>query len=358
MKKLRIAVLASDFIRVPPRPQDVPSGSSGAPEIIASQITEGMVKRGHQVTLFASGNSSTRARLVSLQAKSTGVDRSISRGPHVDFEYALISACFQMANKNKFDIIHSHFDDRSSFLAPFSKVPVVSTLHSPLVGNKKKLLEIFPRSQYYVSISNAQRRGAPGLKYIKTIYHGLNVDKMPFSAVSKGYLVFIGRIRPEKGIDRAIAVAKKAKKKLIIFGSHVNDDYWHKKIKPWIDGRQIEYKGHVSQKKIFEILKYAEAFIFPIRWDEPFGLVLIEAMSCGVPVVAFEEGSVPELVRPGINGYIVNDVLGMVGAVKEIKNIDRQSCREYAKENFNIDKMIDNYEEVYQTVIKRHAKIR
>lgn len=350
-------MLASDFIRVPPRPQDVPPGSSGAPELIISKITEEMVKRGHKVTLFASGNSQTKARLFSLQKKSTGVDPRIGRFNHIDFEYALISRCIQMANRGYFDLIHSHFDERSAFFAPFCQVPIISTLHSPLVNNKKRLLEHFPRTQYYVSISHAQRKNLPQLNYLKTIYHGVELEKIPFSSIHKNYYVFIGRMRLGKAPDKAIELAKKMKKKLFLIGSHDEKDYyWQKKVKPHIDRKKIVYLGHLPQKKVFQVLQYAEAFVFPIQWDEPFGLVMIEAMACGVPVVGFNRGSVPEVVKNGYNGFVVKNEKEALRALKNIQQIKRENCRQWVAKKFTLKRMMDEYEKVYYQVLKLSKK--
>lgn len=357
MQKLKIAILASDFIRIPPRPRDIPNGSSGAPELIMWKITEEMVKRGHNVTLFASGNSQTSAKLFSLQKISTGTNPNIGRGPHIDFEYALISKCYQMANLGKFDIIHSLFDVRSAFFAPFSKIPTISTLHSPLVGSSRELLKIFPKTQWYVSISNAQRKDLSDLNYIKTIYHGLAINEMPFSQKSKDYYVFIGRVRPEKGVDEAIILAKKMRKKLFILGSSIpSEDYWKKKIKPLIDQKQIIYLGHLKQDKVFQLLKYAEAFLFPIQWNEPFGLVMVEAMACGTPVVAYHKGSIPEIVKNNYSGFIVNNSDEAIKALKNISKIKRENCRKWVENNFSLQKMIDDYEKVYYQVLKKSKK--
>ena len=249
MKKLRIAMLASDFIRIPPRPKDIPAGASGAPEMIASLITENMVKRGHQVTLFASGNSKTQAKLFSLVKKNTGIDPTIGRGNHLDFEFALISKCYQMANQGKFDIIHSHFDNRTAYFAPFTKVPTVVTMHSPITGSKKRLLKLFPKTQWYVSISQAQRKSLPNLKYVATIYHGINTRSLPFYKLAKDYLAVSARIRPEKGVYEAIKVAQKTGKRLFIAGSSTpGEDYFEKKVKPYFN-KKINYLGLLKREK-------------------------------------------------------------------------------------------------------------
>lgn len=356
MKKLKIAVLASNFIRIPPRPKDIPPQYSGAPERMVWLITEGLVKRGHDVTLFASGDSKTSAKLVSVTKRATATDPKIGftpAQPHVPYEYLLISKCYQMARKGYFDIIHSHFDFLSAFFAPLVKTPTVSTLHSPLLGTRKFILEHFKNTQYYISISNAQRKPIPDLNYAATIYHGLNLREIPFGKSSENYLVFTGRIHPSKGVKEAILVAKKLKLSLILMGSHGNENYWKEKIKPEIDGRKIIYKGFVEQKEMYKIIKKAKAYILPLQWEEPFGLTMVEAMACGTPVVTLDKGSAKEVVKNGKTGFVVKNIEEAVEAVKNINQIKRSDCRERVEKNFTAEKMVDNYEKVYAEVIKK-----
>jgi len=356
MKKLRIAVLASNFIRIPPRPKDIPPQCSGAPEMICSIITEELIKRGHDVTLFASGNSQTKGKLISVTKKATGTDPKIGltpSRPHVPYEYLLISKAYQMARKNYFDIIHSHFDFPTAFFAPLVKAPTVSTLHSPLLGTRQFILNHFKNTQYYISISNTQRKPLPGLNYAATIYHGLNLKKIPFSKTSEDYLVGTGRIHPSKGIKEAIRIAKKTKSTLILMGSHGNDNYWKKDIKPQIDGKRIIYKGFLPRKEMFKIIKKAKAYILPLQWEEPFGLTFIEAMACGTPVIAFGRGSAKEIIKDGKTGFIVKNITGAVEAIKKIDQIDRRECRRHVEENFSIKKMVDEYEKLYYQIAKK-----
>ena len=356
MKKLRIAVLASNFIRIPPRPKDIPPQCSGAPEMICSIITEELIKRGHDVTLFASGDSKTKGKLISVTKKATGTDPKIGftvSRPHIPYEYLLISKAYQMARKNYFDIIHSHFDSLTAFFAPLVKTPTVSTLHSPLSGTRQFILNHFKNTQYYISISNTQRKPLPDLNYAATIYHGLNLKKIPFGKTSEDYLVITGRIHPSKGIKEAIQITKKTGSTLILMGSHGSDNYWEKDIEPQIDGKQIIYKGFLPQKEMFKIIKKAKAYILPLQWEEPFGLTFIEAMACGTPVVTFGRGSAQEVVKNGKTGFVVKNIKEAVEAIKKIGQIDRRECRRHVEENFSIKKMVDEYEKVYYKLAKR-----
>jgi len=343
MKKLRIAVLASNFIRIPPRPKDIPPQCSGAPEMMISLITEGLAKRGHDVTLFASGDSKTKGKLISVTKRATGTDPNIGftpSKPHVPYEYLLISKCYQMAKKGYFDIIHSHFDFPSAFFAPLVKTPTISTLHSPLLGTRKFILSFFKNTQYYISISNTQRKPLPDLNYAATIYHGLQLKKIPFSKSSENYLVATGRIHPSKGIKEAILVTKKINSKLILMGSHGDDDYWKKEIQPQIDNKQIIYKGFLPQKEMFEIIKKARIYILPLQWEEPFGLTLTESMAAGTPVIAFDRGSAKEVIKDGKTGFLVKNIEEMIKAIKKINKIKREDCRKWVEEKFTNERMV------------------
>jgi glycosyltransferase involved in cell wall biosynthesis len=367
MRKLKIAVLASNFIRIPPRPKDVPPQCSGAPEKMAYLISEGLIKRGHKIWLFASGDSKTSGKLISVTKRATGTDPKIGFIPgffhpkfgpipssrfHEPYEYLLISKCYQMAKEGYFDLIHSHFDFQTAFFASLVKTPTVCTLHSPLAGLRKIILEKWGKNQYYISISNSQRNPLPQLPYLATIYHGVNIEKIPFSRKSENYLVFSGRIHPSKGTKEAILVAKKLKMKLIIMGKHGEEVYWKKEIKPKIDGKRIIYKGFLEEKKMFKILKKARAFLLPLQWEEPFGLTMIESMACGTPVIAFDRGSAKEIIKDGETGFLVKNLEEMIKSVKNVGKIKREKCRKYVKENFSLEKMVENYERAFYKLLK------
>jgi glycosyltransferase involved in cell wall biosynthesis len=367
MEKIRIAILASNFIRIPPRPKDIPPQCSGAPEMMTSIIAENLVERGHDVTLFASGDSKTKGKLISVTEKATGTDPKIGFNPtgpqpHANYEYLLISKAYQMAKKNHFDIIHSQLDIPTAFFAPLTKTPTISTLHSPLSRTRQLILGNFKNTQYYISISNAQRKPLPDLNYAATIYHGIDSKKIPFDKNPEDFLVITGRIHPNKGIKEAIMVAKKTGKKLILMGSHGrNDEYWKKDIKPEIDGRQIIYKGFLGHEEMFKIIKKAAAYILPLQWEEPFGLTMIETMACGTPVIAFDRGSVPEIIKNEKTGFICrpNDLDSMVKAIKRIYRMPekeylemRYRCRKSVEEKFTVERMVSEHEKVYRKILK------
>ncbi|OGI24199.1 MAG: hypothetical protein A3E91_01120 [Candidatus Moranbacteria bacterium RIFCSPHIGHO2_12_FULL_40_10] len=353
-KKIRIAILASNVITIPPFPpeKNVPEGWSGAPELVVHYLTEELVRRGHYVTLFASGDSKTKAKLVSVNRKSSWNLNKLSE--HVDFEYLLISKVYQMAKKGYFDIIHSHFDIRSAHFAALSDTPTLSTLHSQLKKERVDILKHYKRTQYYASISNNQRKPLPDLRYAITAYNGVNTKEIPFSEKKEDYIVFAGRIHPSKGVKEAIEVAKKSKTKLYIFGSNnAQEDYWMKEIKPNIDGKLVNYMGMVSRSEIFKYLKSAKAFVFPLQWEEPFGLVAVEAMTCGTPVITFNRGSMPEIVKHNETGFIVKSVNEMSKSLEKIDDIDPRACRKHVEENFTSEKMVDRYEKAYHKILNK-----
>jgi len=229
-------------------------------------------------------------------------------------------------------------------------------LHSPLVGQDKLIYSNYPKDQYYVSISDKQRAPLPNLKYISTIYHGLSLSEFPYSDKKEDYLLFVGRITPQKGVFEAIKTAKILKKKLVILGTPPKGSlYFEKKIKPLVDGVNIEVHGFVEKKSLYDFMKRACCLIFPIQWEEPFGLVMIEAMATGTPVVAFNRGSVSEVIKDGETGFVVSSrkgVQGLVSAISKINKIKSSDCRSYVEKRFSIEKMVEEYEKAYQKVLK------
>lgn len=357
MAKLRIAMLGGNFIRIPPDPAEkyVPKGASGAPETIVHLVTEELVQRGHHVTLFASGDSKTAAELVSVHDQGTII--SVGQGLHYEYEPILISETYKRAAQGHFDIIHTHYETLSAHFAPLVSTPTVQTLHPPLQGYVKDVLNHYKHTQYYVSISNNQRQGLPDLQYIGTAYNGLDVSSIPFSTSKENYLVHVGRVHEDKGTLEAIQLAKKTGHRLFFFGAiDEKSDYWPKCIQPEVDGQQIVYKGMISRKELFNYVAKAKAFVFPLNWEEPFGLVLIEAMACGAPVIALRRGAVPEVVVDGKTGFIVNSLEEMIAALAKVSTINPSVCRKHVEDNFSIAKMVDSYEQAYYAILEHQAK--
>ena len=354
MKKLRIATMVTGHFTTPP-----PPGIIYAPMDIAVAISEGLTRRGHEVTFFAPKGSQMKVseiRTCGLDALQQNKELSILKGSDVrNIEQAkiynlwdqfLLSAMYKEALKGKFDIIHIHPVDRALPLAyAIQNIPTVYTLHDPIYPWRAELFRMFSSSnQYYVSISDAQRKPAPDLNYLATIYNGIAVDEVPFTEKPKGnYLLFVGRLHPEKGVAEAVEVARKTDEELFILGPPVTGEYWDKKIKPYL-GEKIHHIGVIPRQELYKYYGNAKATLVPIQWEEPFGLVMIESMATGTPVIAFRRGSVPEIVVDKKTGFVVDTTEEMIEATKKIDLIDRRFCRTHIETNFGLEKMIDEYE--------------
>ncbi|PIS17216.1 MAG: glycosyl transferase [Candidatus Nealsonbacteria bacterium CG09_land_8_20_14_0_10_42_14] len=252
-------------------------------------------------------------------------------------------------------MIHDHGEQYGAPFSKFLKPPIVSTLHNPITEEKNILFKKYSNINY-VAISKNQKRSGPGLNIVKTIYHGIPVEKYEFNSKPKDYLLWLSSVIPEKGPATAIEIAKMAGEKLIISGPIFSyaADYFEYRIKPLIDGEQIQFVGESDFEKKIELFKNAKAFLFPIRRQEPFGLVVIEAMACGTPVIAFKDGSMPELIEQGKTGFLVDSAEEAVKALKKIKRISRDYCREYVKKNFPLRRMVNRYERLYKNILKNH----
>lgn len=344
---MKIAQLAPLWKEIPPK-------KYGGTELIVSYITEELVKRGHEVTLFACGISRTKARLVSIISKTLyelkgGFDWS-------DISYNVLNArkCFEMADS--FDIIHNHMSQEALVFSPFVKTPVVSTCHSSAPPDFPHLARAM-KNENYISISDAQRRNAPYLNYVATIYHGIEVEKFEFNDRPKNYLFFMGTMSPTKGVDIACRIAKRLNMRLILAGDIRKDSlkFFKEKVKPYVDGRKIKFLGEIDFKTKVKLYKNALAFIYPVRWNEAFGLVIPEALACGTPVIAFGNGSMPEIIDDGKTGFIVepDNIFGLEKAVKKINKIDRKICRQVAEQRFTVKRMVDDYEFLYRRFVKK-----
>lgn len=349
MKKLKIAQLAPLWETVPPK-------KYGGIEIMVDVITKELMRRGHDVTLFASGNSKTNAKLESVFAKSLFEE-------NVDWFHRsqnLIHAANAFRLADKFDIIHNHMGDNALFFSQITKTPMLTTLHNVLPNPENSKSDEYITYDYYskktnfASISFNQRIHTDiNLNYIDTVYNGININDFTFNLKPKNYFVWLGRIHYGKGMWEAVHAAKETKSNLIAAGNMTceSDEKYFKTVEPMIDGKKIKYIGEVGPKKKNSLLGSAIALLFPIRWEEPFGLVMAEAMACGTPVIAFKRGSVPEIVKHGKTGFVVEDEKGMIDAMKNIGKIDRLECRKHVEKHFTIEKMVVAYEAVYEKII-------
>ncbi|MFO0703740.1 MAG: glycosyltransferase family 4 protein [Patescibacteria group bacterium] len=346
---MRIAQIAPLTERVPPR-------KYGGTERIVHVLTEELVRRGHKVTLFASGDSITRARHIALQG--TSLRESGVNDLYKSNSAQLMNIGYAYSLRSKFDIIHDHNGVLSLPVANTSDVPVVMTLHGAFEEHISDIYTVLSNPNL-VSISYAQRQKAPFLNYKANIYHGLQLHNYPFSSKPEPYLLFVGRISDKKGVHHAISVALKTNSKLIIAAKLDERDknYFESNIKPYIDGNQIKWIGEVDSDERNILMKNARAFIHAISWEEPFGLTLIEAMACGCPVIAFARGSIPEVVKNKKSGFVVDNEDEMVEAIKHIGIIDRYYCAEYARMRFNAAKMVDEYISLYEKILNEKENI-
>ena len=339
---MRIAQIAPVWLEVPPQ-------TYGGTEYVVSLLTEELVKRGHDVTLFATADSKTAARLIPIWPR--GLFRV--RNPQAIAVFGIL-AKEVLDRQDQFDIIHDHCE---SYMAPFSMLfrpPMVTTFHSVLTSEQTILFKKFPKINC-VAVSKSQKRSGPGLHIVKTIYHGIPAERYIFNPKPQDYLLWISNIAPDKGLADAIQIAKMAREKLVIAGPifPTNADYFEHRIKPLIDGKQIQYVGTADFTKKVELFKNAKAFVFPIfKREEPFGLVVVESMACGTPVIAPPTGSMPELIEHGKNGFLSENIEDAINAVKKIKTLSRAYCREYIQRNFTVKKMVDGYERLYKKILE------
>jgi glycosyltransferase involved in cell wall biosynthesis len=338
---MRIAQVAPIFESVPPR-------LYGGTERVVSYLTEELVRQGHDVTLYASGDSVTRARLVSTAPTAARLDATCV--DPLARQTVLIDRVLREAAQ--FDQIHFHCDYLHFPYTRRLAVPHVTTLHGRLdIPDLVALYREFD-DQPLVSISQFQRRPVPKARWVGNVYHGLPTDLLQPVANPGGYLAVLGRISPEKGIDRAIAIAEKAGMTLQIAAKvdAADKQYFAEVIEPLLAKPHVEYIGEIDEKGKQDFLGRARALLFPIDWPEPFGLVMIEAMACGTPVIAFARGSVPEVIEDGVTGFVVNDVDGAVEAVTRLDEIDRDEVRARFEQRFTAERMATDYVGVYRSL--------
>ncbi len=334
---MKIALLSSIAWRTPPR-------KYGPWEQVTSNIAEGMVEQGIDVSVFATGDSITKGKLVSV------CEKSYAEHPEVDPK---VAECLHISNlmeqAHQFDLIHNNFDFLPLSYSRLIKTPILTTIHG---FSSPKIIPVYKKynsSGYYVSISNSDR--SPELDYIATVYNGINTKDFIFSQEPEDYLLFFGRIHPEKGVYESIQIAKKSKRRLIISGLIQDQEYFDLKVKPFINDHDIVYVGNSNPDERNKILGGAFALLHPISFEEPFGLSVVEAMLCGTPVIAFNKGSMPELILDGKTGFLVNTMEEAQEAVHNIKMINRKNCMEWANSKFSRQKMIEGYLDVYEKIL-------
>ena len=334
---MKIAILSSIAWRTPPR-------KYGPWEQVTSNIAEGLIEKGMDVTLFATGDSVTKGKLASV------CDTPYNEDTEVDPK---VAECLHISNlmeqADNFDIIHNNFDFLPLSYSRLISTPIVTTIHG---FSSKYILPIYKEynsSSHYVSISNSDRNAE--LDYIATVYNGINVKDFSYNHEPSDYLLFFGRIHPEKGVYESIKIAKESKRKMIISGLIQDQEYFNTRVKPFINDNDIIYVGNSGPEERNRLLGNAYALLHPISFDEPFGMSVAEAMMCGTPVIAYNRGSMAELILDNKTGFLVTSSEEAINAVSKVEDINRKDCRQWAASAFSSEKMVEGYLEVYDKII-------
>jgi glycosyltransferase involved in cell wall biosynthesis len=334
---MKVAILAPIVWRTPPR-------KYGPWEQVASNIAEGLIEKGIDVTLFATGDSATKGKLEFI------IDKPYGENPDMDSK---VCECLHISNlmerANEFDIIHNNYDFLPLTYSCLIKTPMVTTIHG---FSSPKIIPVYKKYNFknnYVSISNSDR--SPELNYAATVYNGVNEKEFTFKEKHGDYLLFFGRIHPEKGTHECIEIAKRSGMNLIISGLIQDETYFKEKIAPYINHDNVVYVGNSGPEKRDELLGGAYALLHPINFEEPFGLSIVEANFCGTPVIAYNRGSMSELILNGKTGFLVANVNEAVDSLKGINSINRKDCRVLAESKFTRSKMAHDYIEVYKKIL-------
>ena len=341
---MRIAQVAPLWERVPPP-------GYGGIELVVGYLCDELTKRNHDVTLFASGDSITLAKLESSVPEALRLNPDIHE--HGIYDLVQLQRVFDLSDK--FDLIHFHNGYTAMPFAARMNTPVVHTLHGRFTSDNKHLFQTY-RQQPYISISNDQRVPDLDLNYLATVYNGIDPQNYPYteSPSADPYLAFLGRISPEKGPHNAIEIAKRTGWKLIMAGKIdvVDQDFYQEKVEPFIDGEQIVFLGEVDHQQKLDLISNAATTLFPITWPEPFGLVMIESMCTGTPVLGTAIGSVPEVIKDNVSGFVCESIDDMVEKIPVVTQLSRQDCHQYVIDHFTIEKMVDGYEAAYNKLLK------
>ncbi len=339
---MRLGMLAPISWRVPPR-------HYGPWEQVVSTLTEGLVRRGVDVTLFASGDSLTAARLVAVAPTGYSEDPALNAKV---YEGLHIAAAFERAGE--FDLIHNHFDFLPVTYSRLVRTPVVTTIHGLSSEQNLQVFRAYDDIGHFVAISDADRR--PGLCYRATIHHGLPMAEFTFQPIGGDYLLYLGRIHPDKGAAEAIMVARATGRKLIIAGIVQDAAYFETQVQPFLDEDNVVYAGAVGPAQRDTLLGGALALLHLINFDEPFGLSVIEAMATGTPVIAVRRGSMPEIVSDGLSGVLVDGVAEAVEGVERAATLDRWAVRRWAEERFSAERMVDDYLALYESILDERRR--
>lgn len=364
---MKIAMMVRGYLTVPR-----PPGMIYAPIDLAHTIATGLAKRGHEIDFYAPVGSKIKSvSIKSHKLRPLAVNQeefqSLILNPALMTHYIpfmwdsrMSGEMFIKANKGEYDLLHFHHPESAlPFTQIYKDVPVAYTLHDPIYDWYQELFELYQQpNQHFISISNNQRRDAPDLPYAGTVYNGIDLNDYPFSNKPDDYLLYSGRIVPEKGVKEAVQVALKSHHRLLIIGSISPDNqgYFDRYIKPHL-GDQILYLGYMQREMISRYYRKAKAVLTPVQWEEPFGLTTIEAMASGSPVISFKRGASQEIIIDQKTGFLVEGINGMVEAVNRVSEIKRKDCRDRVAKNFSVEMMVEGYEKVFEQILRDRKKI-
>jgi len=335
--------------QIAPLTEAVPPTLYGGTERVISWLTEELVALGQDVTLFASGDSVTSAKLEPIWPRALRLDGTVRDGNALHM--MMLEQVYQRSDE--FDLMHFHLDYFPFSLMSRQPTPFITTLHGRLDLPEHQPVFTTFASMPIISISNSQRRPIPKANWVDTVYHGLPANLLTPHDVKPSYLAFLGRISPEKRVDRAISIAQRCGMPLKIAAKvdNADKDYFDELIRPLLNTSGVEFIGEIGDNQKSEFLSGATALLVPIDWPEPFGLVMIEAMACGTPVIAYNRGSVPEIIEDGLTGFVVEDEMSAAGAVRKIGSLSRQAIRQRFEERFSARRMAEDYLQVYRKLI-------
>lgn len=360
---MRVAMLAPISWPLPPT-------GYGPWEQVAYNLTEALVKRGHDVTLFAAGGTESDAKVVVTcpHALSTWPEPERSRETRYDPQSGLlegppdaraleqlhIATCMERAAKGEFDVVHSHLHIHALVFGRLIQCPLVSTLHGAAWVRPAHPVFKAYRELPYVSLSDAERQLLPELNYVATVHNGIRVERFPLEPNKDDYLLFAGRLSPEKGPDKAIEVAKRSGRRLLMAGmiEPQHKDFYNERVKPHVDGKHVEYLGLLSQEELAPVYRKAAGVLFMINWCEPFGLVAVEAQASGTPLIATRFGALPEIIREGETGFVVDSVEEAVRATERLPSLSPTACRANVEARFSDTAMAKGYETVYDLLVR------
>lgn len=341
---MKIGMIAGPWLPVPPI-------AYGGAELVVSQLADGLMDRGHEVILFASGDSKTKAKLVPIVPRHIGQDWP---GYGQPFQNSFSEFSYVRSFLDKVDIIHDHTMHHNTWLP----VKAIYTLHGPAEWGAElaRRMSAFGQQNYFVAISETQRRfyGEEGINFVRTVYNAVDLKQVPFSDKKEDYLFFIGRANREKGLDLAVRVAIETKRKLIMaikMTEAHEKEYFKEVVKPLISKADVEIKGDITVEEKYNLYKNAYATLFTSQWEEPFGLVMIESMATGTPVIALQRGAAVEVIENGVTGFLGDTLEDLIAAVGHIPDIKPETCRQHVEKKFSVEKMVEGYEEAYKQVL-------